>query len=224
MSDLKGFVQYRFHSDEHDADIIIRGDADWVRAKISELELDGVGWMMPVGREVVASNTSGIKSKSASKADISIDDSPLSDKPLDMGPEPDPSRIPVIRRPIGELDLAAKLVEVGLEQPVRPTADQLREQLQDIEEPQPAQGPMVKDPMAEAWLKELLRIAVRNHGVTAITTETIALAASDYLGDREGMELELFLEAMFRSGKLVKVHGGDNTGWGPSPAWLASGL
>ena len=34
--------------------------------------------------------------------------------------------------------------------------------------------------MAEAWLKELLRIAVRNHGVTAITTETIALAASDY--------------------------------------------
>ena len=83
---------------------------------------------------------------------------------------------------------------------------------------------MVKDPMAEAWLKELLRIAVRTHGVTAITTETIALAASDYLGDREGMELELFLEAMFRSGKLVKVHGGDNTGWGPSPAWLASGL
>ena len=39
-----------------------------------------------------------------------------------MGPEPDPSRIPVIRRPIGELDLAAKLVEVGLESPVRPTA------------------------------------------------------------------------------------------------------
>ena len=116
------------------------------------------------------------------------------------------------------------MVEVGLEQPVRPTADQLREQLQDIEEPLPAQGPMVKDPMAEAWLKELLRIAVRSHGVTAITTETIALAASDYLGDREGMELELFLEAMFRSGKLVKVHGGDNTGWGPSPAWLASGL
>ena len=58
---------------------------------------------------------------------------------------------------------------------------------------------MVKDPMAEAWLKELLRIAVRSHGVTAITTETIALAASDFLGDREGMELELFL------GKYVQV-------------------
>ena len=78
--------------------------------------------------------------------------------------------------------------------------------------------------MAEAWLRELLRIVVRTHGVTAITTETIALAASDYLGDREGLELEMFLESLFRSGKLVKVHGGDAIGWGPSPAWLASGL
>jgi len=129
-----------------------------------------------------------------------------------------------VRRPIGELDLAAKLVEIGLEQPVRPTADELRDQLQELEEPHPAQGPMVKDPMAESWLKELLRIVVRTHGVTAITTETIALAASDFLGDREGLELELFLEGMFRAGKIVKVHGGGNTGWGPSPAWLASGL
>ena len=116
------------------------------------------------------------------------------------------------------------MVEVGLEQPTRPTADQLREQLLELDEPLPAQGPMVTDPMSEAWLKELLRIVVRSHGVTAITTDKIALAASDFLGDREGLELELFLEAMFRAGKIVKVHGGNNTGWGPSPAWLASGL
>ena len=50
------------------------------------------------------------------------------------------------------------------------------------------------------------------------------MAANDYLGDREGMELELFLEGLFRIGKLVKVHGGDSIGWGPSPAWLSSGL
>jgi hypothetical protein len=147
-----------------------------------------------------------------------------SGKPKDMGPEPDPGRIPIIRRPIGQLDLTAKLIEVGLENPVRPTSDQLRELLDELEEPHPAQGPMVKDPMAESWLKELLRLVVRKYGVTAISTETIALAASDYLGDREGLELELFLEAMFRAGKIVKVHGGDATGWGPSPAWLSSGL
>ena len=111
-----------------------------------------------------------------------------------------------------------------MEKPQRPTSDELRLQLEDVEEPHPAQGPMVVDPMAESWLKELLRIVGRAHGVTAISTETIALAASDYLGDREGLELELFLESMFRAGKIVKVHGGDATGWGPSPAWLSSGL
>jgi hypothetical protein len=25
---------------------------------------------------------------------------------------------------------------------------------------------------------------------------------------------------LFAAGKLVKIHGGDATGWGPSPRWL----
>ena len=29
MAELKGFVQYRFRSDENDAEILLRGDADW---------------------------------------------------------------------------------------------------------------------------------------------------------------------------------------------------
>ena len=214
MQELRGYIRYRFRSDDDDIDLLLEGEADWVRRIVSELGLSKVGWPMPMAVDSTSLSNSGFASE------ISLVD----EKPKDMGPEPDPSRIPVIRRPIGELNLAAKLVEVGLERPQRPTPDELREQLQGIEEPHPAQGPMVKDPMAESWLKELLRIAVRTHGVTAITTETIALAASDFLGDREGLELELFLEGMFRAGKLVKVHGGDNTGWGPSPAWLASGL
>ena len=214
MQELRGYIRYRFRSDDDNVDVLLEGEADWVRSIVKELGLSDVGWSMPMAVDSTSISNSGFASE------VSLGD----EKPKDMGPEPDPSRIPVIRRPIGELDLASKLVEVGLERPVRPTPDELREQLQEIDEPLPAQGPMVKDPMAEAWLKELLRIVVRSHGVTAITSETIALAASDFLGDREGMELELFLEAMFRSGKLVKVHGGDNTGWGPSPAWLASGL
>ena len=214
MQDLSGYIRYRFRSDDDEVDVLLEGEADWVRGIVSELGLSKVGWAMPMAVDSTSISNSGFATE------IALGD----EKPKDMGPEPDPSRIPVIRRPIGELDLAAKLVDVGLEKPIRPTADDLREQLQELEEPLPAQGPMVKDPMAEAWLKELLRIVVRGHGITAITTETIALAASDFLGDREGMELELFLEAMFRSGKLVKVHGGDNTAWGPSPAWLASGL
>ena len=215
MQELRGYVRYRFRSEEDDIDVLLEGDADWVRGIVAELGLRKVGWMMPMAVDSTKISNSGV----ASDSDVMP-----SGKPKDMGPEPDPGRIPIIRRPIGQLDLTAKLIEVGLENPVRPTSDQLRELLDELEEPHPAQGPMVKDPMAESWLKELLRIVVRKYGVTAISTETIALAASDYLGDREGLELELFLEAMFRAGKIVKVHGGDATGWGPSPAWLSSGL
>ena len=214
MQELSGYIRYRFRSDDDEVDVLLEGEADWVRSIVSELGLSTVGWAMPMAIDSTSLSNSGFADESTSG----------SSKPKDMGPEPDPSRIPIIRRPIGELNLAEKLVEIGLEQPQRPTADQLRDQLEELEAPHPAQGPMVVDPMAESWLKELLRIVVRNHGVTAITTETIALAASDFLGDREGLELELFLEGMFRAGKIVKVHGGSNTGWGPSPAWLASGL
>ena len=215
MQELRGYVRYRFRSEEEDIDVLLEGDADWVRGIVAELGLRKVGWMMPMAVDSTKISNSGV----ANDSDVTP-----SGKPKDMGPEPDPSRIPIIRRPIGQLDLTAKLVEVGLENPVRPNSDELREQVDELEEPHPAQGPMVKDPMAESWLKELLRIVVRKYGVTAISTETIALAASDYLGDREGLELELFLESMFRAGKIVKVHGGDATGWGPSPAWLSSGL
>ena len=214
MQELSGYIRYRFRSDDDEVDVLLEGEADWVRSIVSELGLSTVGWAMPMAVDSTSLSNSGFANDSVVE----------SGKPKDMGPEPDPSRIPIVRRPIGELNLAEKLVEVGLEQPLRPTADELRDQLLELEEPHPAQGPMVTDPMAESWLKELLRIVVRNHGVTAITTDTIALAASDLLGDREGLELELFLEGMFRAGKLVKVHGGTNTGWGPSPAWLASGL
>jgi hypothetical protein len=215
MQELRGYVRYRFRSEEEDIDVLLEGEADWVRGIVAELGLRKVGWMMPMAVDSTKISNSGVANDAESTP---------SGKPKDMGPEPDPSRIPVIRRPIGQLDLTAKLIEVGLENPVRPNSDELREQLDELDEPHPAQGPMVKDPMAESWLKELLRLVVRKYGVTAISTETIALAASDYLGDREGLELELFLEGMFRAGKIVKVHGGDATGWGPSPAWLSSGL
>lgn len=214
MQELSGMVRYRFRHDDDDVDILLEGEAEWIKDLVAELGLQKVGWMMPMTSDSVSMGSSGIGS-SATR-------SPR--KPKDMGPTPDPGRIPVIRRPIGELDLPAKLLDIGLEQPIKPEADDLRDLLAEVEEPHPAQGPMVVDPMGEAWLRELMRIVVRSYGVTAITTETIALAASDYLSDREDLELELFLEALFRRGLLVKIHGGDSTGWGPSPAWLASSL
>ena len=77
------------------------------------------------------------------------------------------------------------------------------------------------DPMAEAWLRELMNIVVRDYGFTALKTSDIEEIASKKLGNREGTTLEVWLESLFSAGKLVKVHGGDAIGWGPSPRWLA---
>ena len=170
MAELKGFVQYRFRSDENDTEVLLRGDADWVRGKVAELGLDGVGWMMPVGTEAKATNTSGVKSKSKPKTEIEIDDQPLGEKPLDMGPEPDPSRIPVVRRPIGELDLSSELRALGLDELTKPDPIELMDMFAELDEPLPVQGSMSIDPMAEAWLRELMNIVVRDYGFTALKT------------------------------------------------------
>ena len=112
MQEFRGYVRYRFRSDDDDVDVLLEGDADWVREIIAELGLSKVGWMMPLA----------VDSTDMSNSGLAISPNEPSGKPRDMGPEPDPGRIPVIRRPIGELDLAAKLVEIGLERPIRPEA------------------------------------------------------------------------------------------------------
>ena len=173
MAELKGFVQYRFRSDENDTEILLRGDADWVRSKVAELGLEGVGWMMPIGQEVKATNTSGISSKNKANVDIDVDDQPLGEKPLDMGPEPDPSRIPVVRRPIGELDLDSELRALGLDNLTKPDPIELMDIFSELDEPLPVQGTMSVDPMAEAWLRELMNIVVRDYGFTALKTSDI---------------------------------------------------
>ena len=91
----------------------------------------------------------------------------------------------------------------------------------ELDEPLPVQGTMSVDPMAEAWLRELMNIVVRDYGFTALKTSDIEEIASKKLGGREGTGLAVWLESLFSAGNLVKVHGGDAIGWGPSPRWLA---
>ncbi len=221
MRELRGNVRYRFRSDDHDVNILIEGDAEWVEAHVEELGLSGVGWTMPAGTEVQASNLSTVsKQRQDAGINIEMDDQPEDAKPLDMGPEPDPSRIPVVRRPIGELDLKAKLNEAGLEPAARPDVIELMELLEDMDPPQPVASTTSVDPMAEAWLRELLQLVVRDHGMSGLSTEDIEEIASSKLGGREGTALDVWLQSLFTAGKLVKIHGGDATGWGPSPKWL----
>ena len=49
MGVLRGNVRYRFRSDEHDVNVLIEGEADWVEQHVEELGLTGVGWTMPAG-------------------------------------------------------------------------------------------------------------------------------------------------------------------------------
>ncbi len=222
MRELRGNVRYRFRSDDHDLNIVIEGDVEWVEMYVEELGLSGVGWTMPAGAEVQATNLSSVsQQRQEAGIDIEMQDELESQKPLDMGPTPDPSRIPVVRRPIGELDLKAKLNEAGLDPAERPDAIELMEILEDMEPPQPVASATSVDPMAEAWLRELLQVVVRDHGMSGLSTEDIEEIASSKLGGREGTALEVWLQSLFTAGKLVKIHGGDATGWGPSPRWLA---
>ncbi len=220
MAGLSGYVQYRFRSDEHDTNILLKGEAEWVTQKVEELGLTGLGWTMPIGQENKKQKSSKNSSEDGKKS-ITVEDEPLGEKPLDMGPTPDPSRIPVVRRPIGELDLSKELKMLGLETPVRPDIIELMEIFSEMDDPRPVQGAMSVDPMAEAWLRELLHVVVREYGITALRTQDIEEIASKKLGNREGTALEVWLESLFSAGKLVKVHGSDAIAWGPSPRWLA---
>ncbi|DAC70268.1 MAG TPA: hypothetical protein D7I13_01100 [Candidatus Poseidoniales archaeon] len=219
---ISGNVRYRFRSDDFDVNIVIEGEANWVQKHVEELGLTGVGWTMPIGTEVKATNLSSVSQK-RKEAGINIEmaDETMDERPLDMGPTPDPSRIPTVRRPIGELNLQEKLNQAGLEPAGRPDAIELMEILDDMDPPTPVQGATSVDPMAEAWLRELLQLVVRDHGASGLSTEDIEEIASKKLGNREGTALEVWLESLFSAGKLVKIHGGDAVGWGPSPKWLA---
>ena len=208
-----GDVRFTFRSDETDVNVTIEGKRAWVESIVEELGLSEVGVMLPIGVQ------SPLQDPPSQSDEESEDDDALL-PPSDMGPEPDPSRIPVVRRPIGALNVDLEIEKIGLEPPSANDVFELMDAFAELDEPRPIQGEMSVDPMAEAWLKELMRLIVREGGRTALATETIEEVASTKLGGRTGVELSVWLESLFAAGKLVKIHGGDATGWGPSPRWL----
>jgi hypothetical protein len=217
---LKGPVRFRFRVPEEDVDVLIQGDSEWVNSLRENMGLMDVGWVQPLattGRSVRENDDSSDDSEDVE------DDSPIllqSDVVTELpGPPPDPSRIPTVRRVIGEMDLDAEMEKLGIEHPRSPTAEELSDLISDLGDPEPITSQVSTDPIAEAWLQRLMRVAVRKFGVTALPITVIDNAACEQL-ERSGTELELWLEGMWRLGKLVKVHGGGRFGYGPSPRWL----
>ena len=218
---LKGPVRFRFRVPEQDVDVLIQGDAEWVNSLREDMGLLDVGWVQPMaatGRTFQGEVESEGDDLDESDSEGQI----LLESDTDFvlpGPPPDPSRIPIVRRIIGEMDLDAEMEKLGIKHPQSPTAEELSEILCEMDEPEPIMSQVSTDPLAEAWLQRLMRIAVRKFGVTALPISIIDSAACEQL-DRSGTELELWLEGMWRLGKLVKVHGGGRFGYGPSPRWL----
>ena len=223
MSTLKGPVRFRFRQPESDVDVMIQGDAEWVQALREDLGLGDVGWIQPMATTGHSVQVSQSDEESFEDGEMTDDESPVilqSDTTSSLpGPPPDPSRIPVVRRVIGDMDLDAEMEKLGIEHPRSPTAEELSDLIAEMDEPEPIMSQVSTDPIAEAWLQRLMRVAVRKFGVTALPVEVIDSSACEQL-ERSGMELELWLEGMWRLGKLVKVHGGGSYGYGPSPRWL----
>ena len=211
MADLRGTVRYRFRHEEDDVDVVIEGEAVWVSNLVENMELKGVGWTMPIARASRPQNLSGL----ADDDDVPDEDAP----PADL----DPHQTLLGFRWFGDLsgnstwNLKSIASASG---DAAPRPDRIDGSGRRPRPPVAGQGSDLGRPQAEAWLKELMEVVVREHGATAMRTEDIEEVLGERLGDRSGGVLEVWLDSLFAAGKLVKVHGGQGTGWGPSPSWL----
>ena len=207
--EIYGPVRYVYQETEDDIEIIIEGDSAWVKEIVSDLSLEEKGWLqsLEVGKNTEAINESLISEE---------------DNVGSMGPTPNPSSIPIVLRPIGSLDIDSKLDNYGAAAQEPPTIEEMAQEFDQLKQPEPKSGPLVQDPMSEAWLAELFKIALSRFGVTTLSFDIIEAVASDKLAEMEGMELELWLEKLYRMGKLMKKTAGSSISFGPVPAWMNS--
>ena len=200
-------IRFSFRSNEHDVEVVIQGPPSWVNLYRERIGLEGdIGYT----QSVHGSSTDSSKGPEISKAAREL-----------PGPPPDPSSIPAVVRRIGDLDIKSKISE--LEGPSRsePQIEYIREFLESIDEPEPLSNNLSGDPMAEAWLQILLTLVVREHGQTSLPISAI----EDLIGERinrEGVDLEIFLNRLWIMGRLELIYGGAEIHYAPNPSWLIS--
>ncbi len=135
------------------------------------------------------------------------------------GPPPDPSRIPSIVRKVGDLNLQSEADEHGISKKTDPDIRGIMEFLEEVEELEPLSNNLSGDPMAEAWLQILLTMIVREHGHSSLGVSTIEHLVGERM-NREGIDLEIFLDRLWIMGRLEKVYGGAEVSYSPNPSWL----
>ena len=218
--ELRGTVRFRFHSQEHDVDVLLEGDAAWVTKVREELGLSGeVGVLQPLAARLAESDEPEPESAMGEEAEIYEEIPPPEDAVL-PGPPPDPSRIPSVVRIIGSLDVDSEISELGGGERSDPDIVTIIEILDELEdEVEPLSDNMSGEPLTEAWIQLLLTLVVREHGYTSLPLSSIEQAVGDRT-NRQGVDLEIFLDRLWMMGRLERIHGGAEVQYAPNPSWL----
>lgn len=215
---MRGTVRFRFRSPENGIDVLIEGESHVVDSLRKELGLQGrVGFIQLLSATLVDGKEP--ESRLASGHD---EESEFSDEENKLpGPPPDPTSIPAVVRRIGDLDIKAKISELDGPSRTEPQMEFIREFLESIDTPEPLSNNLSGDPMAEAWLQILLTLVVREHGQTSLSISAIEELIGEKI-NREGQDLELFLNRLWMMGRLELIYGGAEVHYAPNPSWLIS--
>lgn len=206
-------VRFRFRSKSEDIDIMLEGTGKLVNSVRSSIAINGA---MGFTREIFSVNDKGGKGNHQSE------DSRISNLEESLpGPPPDPSRIPSVVRTVGELDLEQEISALGISTQTDPDISALEEFLSEVEPPEPLANVLSVDPMAEAWLQLVLTMVVREHGHTSLSISDIYRLLGDRVNKGE-VELKVFLDGLWKLGKLERIHGGAEDHYSPNPSWLES--
>ena len=216
---MRGTVRFRFRSPENGIDVIIEGESSVVNSLREELGLQGrVGFVQPLSSRMVDGQEPSSETTMGYGDDLSES---LDDANKLPGPPPDPTSIPAVVRRIGDLDIQAKISELDGPSRTEPQLEYIREFLESIDTPEPLSNNLSGDPMAEAWLQILLTLVVREHGQTSISISAIEELLGEKI-NKEGQDLELFLNRLWMMGRLELIYGGAEVHYAPNPSWLIS--
>ena len=215
---MRGKVRFRFRSSESEIDVLIEGEYDVVNSIRDELGLQGrVGFIQPLSARLVHGHEPELSSALGDEKDLED----LSDENKLPGPPPDPTSIPAVVRRIGDLDIKAEISDLDGPSRTEPQIEYIREFLESIDELEPLKNNLSGDPMAEAWLQIVLTLVVRQHGQTSLPISAIEELIGEKI-NKEGPELELFLNRLWIMGRLELIYGGAEVHYAPNPSWLVS--